>query len=218
MKKKILIGIPAVLALALVFFGPELVDLVRLQAYLTESQEAYQANKGEWPHLTDACETCHGRKGNSLHQGYPSLAGQPESYLAIQLRQFASGERENPNMSPLAMTMSKEEIQRYAEFFSRQTAKENQFFDADPELQEQGERLVESGGCAGCHGTSLTGQGEFPLLAGQGYDYLVKQLDAFASGERKDATGVMNSMVGSLSADERKAIASYLAGLPPITN
>lgn len=218
MKKKILIVIPSVIVLALVFFGPELVDLVRLQAYLTESQEAYQENKGEWPHLTDACESCHGRNGNSLHQGYPSLAGQPASYIAQELRKFASGDRQNPNMSPLAMTMSEEEIQLYAEFFSRQVAKENKFFVSDPQLQERGERLVATGGCASCHGDRLTGQGEFPLLAGQGYDYLTKQLDAFASGERKDSTGVMNIMARGLSTEDRKAIASYMAGLTPTTD
>lgn len=218
MKKALLIGLPAVIVLLLVFFGPELVDLYRLQAYLTESEELYQANKGAWPHPVDACEACHGRNGTSLHQGYPSLAGQPEAYLATQLRNFANGDRNNPNMGPLAMTMSEEEIQLYAEFFARQPAKENAYFEADAQGRERGKALAESGGCTGCHGERLMGQGPFPRLASQGYGYLLNQLDAFAEGERNDPTGMMNSLAAGWSPEDRKAIATYLASLPPEQN
>ena len=68
--------------------------------------------------------------------------------------------------------------------------------------------------CAGCHsGTSpgISAVDTFPNLAGQKQGYLVKQLKAFKSGERKDAT--MTAMVASLSDSDIDNIASYFSSL-----
>ncbi|MNF17757.1 Cytochrome c-552 precursor [compost metagenome] len=57
------------------------------------------------------------------------------------------------------------------------------------------------------------GQGAFPRLAGQGADYLLVQLDAFAQGSRVDPTGSMKAVTQTLTAQDRKALAHYLAAL-----
>jgi cytochrome c553 len=41
-----------------------------------------------------ACKSCHGANGEG-HGAVPRLAGQHANYLAIQLRMFSSGVREN---------------------------------------------------------------------------------------------------------------------------
>ena len=216
--KKLLILIAAILALLLAVYGRELLDLYRLISYIERSTEAYEAEGGTWPQLADACIVCHGFQGSSEHPAYPSLAGQPAAYTAAQLRRFASGERDNPNMGPLAMTLSEAEIIQLAKHFARQPPRENQSFVADAALSEQGRQRVAAGGCAACHGETLMGRDQNPRLAGQGYDYLLAQLEAFASGARADPSGVMNNLAAAIPTKDRKAIAQHLATLAPAAN
>lgn len=216
MKKRIWLGIPGVIVAGLLaYFGPDLVGLYRLDRYISASAAVYEANSGPWPHVSDVCIGCHGAKGNSLHQGYPSLAGQPAPYVAAQLHKFASGERPNPTMGPLAMTMSETEINHLADHFARQPAADNRYFAPDAALLAKGKDLVASGNCVACHGGKLMGHDQFPRLAGQGYDYLLAQFDAFADGARSDPTGMMQRIATAASAQDRKAMATYLASLAP---
>ena len=213
--KKTLMGIAAVIALLLAVVGPDVLALVRLMDFIETSSEAYQADGGPWPHVTDTCTGCHGAKGDSLHQGYPDLAGQPALYIATQLRNFATEQRPNPNMSPLAMTLSESEIKTISDYFARQPVVENGSFEPDPVLRDKGKQLVTDGGCAACHGEQLMGRDLNPRLSAQGYDYLVAQLDAFAVGKRSEPTGTMQRLASAVSKDDRRAIASYLASLRP---
>lgn len=181
MKKKLLLATGAALVVLLALFGRDLLGLYRLLDYLDTTTQAYEA-EGPWPHTADACLGCHGKQGSSLHQRYPSLAGQPAEYLKAQLHNFASGQRMNPNMQPLAMSLTEKQILELSDYYARQPALDNHGFDSDPALRAQGGKLAAAGACMACHGEHLLGQGPFPRLAGQGADYLLAQLDAFAEG------------------------------------
>jgi cytochrome c553 len=64
--------------------------------------------------------------------------------------------------------------------------------------------------CAACHGADGNSPlPNFPKLAGQHSDYIVKQLKEFKSGERKDAT--MNGMAAALSDQDMADIAAFYA-------
>lgn len=215
MKKRFLLGVAVIVAILLVALGPTVLDLLRLQHYIDTWGPAAEADAGAWPRLPDVCAGCHGNQGNSQNQGYPSLAGQPDAYLANQLRNFAEGRRENPNMAPLAQTLSEAEVKLVSEYYARQPAAANLNFESDAASREKGRQLVSDRGCAACHGGNLMGRGIFPRLAGQGYDYLLAQLDAFAAGTRSEPTGAMKNFAVAMSADERKAIAAFLATLKP---
>jgi cytochrome c553 len=69
--------------------------------------------------------------------------------------------------------------------------------------------------CAGCHGMSGEGRPEagYPRLAAQPEAYLVRQLEAFASGRRKSA--VMEPLARSLTAEERRRLAQEFAHRTP---
>ena len=54
---------------------------------------------------------------------------------------------------------------------------------------------------------------DFPRLAGTGLPYLQAQLDAFASGERRNP--LMQQIAQKLTPDERAAVASSYSQLPP---
>ena len=63
--------------------------------------------------------------------------------------------------------------------------------------------------CAACHGpdgNSPTGP-DFPRLAGQHYDYLLKALRDYKAGSRKNA--IMGGQVGSLTSQDMADLAAF---------
>lgn len=215
MRKYLLIGAGVlVLGLAIVF-GPTALGLYRLQDHIDTDAKADQADAGSWPRQTDSCAFCHGKQGHSVNPRYPDLAGLPAPYVEAQLRAFASGQRRNPNMEPLAMQLADKDIVALGAYYAKQRPQTNPYVKPNGAVVSQGKQLVESGGCVACHGPKLEGQATFPRLAGQGDDYLAKQLDAFAAGTRTEPSGTMKMLTSARTAAERKAIASYLASLDP---
>lgn len=204
-------GGAAAIGLALFAIGPDLLGVYRFETYVSANNKAYEAD-GPWPHLTDVCTACH----ISVDQRYPNLAGQPAAYLTAEIRDFASGKRASPNMRLLAMTLSDAEVKVIADYFAHRAATPNQYFHPDPALQARGKALAAASGCAACHGDDFMGHDRYPRLAGQGYDYLAKQLDAFASDQRSEETGTMNRLAKAVTPADRKAIATYLAALNPV--
>ena len=68
--------------------------------------------------------------------------------------------------------------------------------------------------CMACHGANGEGQAAsaFPRLAGQPQAYLLKQLQAFAGGQRKNPQ--MAPIAGALNAGQMRDAAEYYASLP----
>ncbi|MEE1886487.1 c-type cytochrome [Pseudomonas carassii] len=214
MKKKLLLLFSLLIVTGLGFYGRELVGLYQLVSYVDSVTEAHDAN-GPWPQVFDGCNGCHGANGSSLHQRYPSLAGQPAAYVTAQLHSFANGQRVYPNMQPMAQILSADEITFLADYYARQPVVANHGVKPDPALHARGEQLAKGGACTACHGAQLMGQGNFPRLAGQGVDYLQAQLDAFAEGRRVDPSGAMTAIVANLTTQDRQALSHYLATLAP---
>jgi cytochrome c553 len=70
--------------------------------------------------------------------------------------------------------------------------------------------------CTACHGKTLNGHGDAPLLAGQPPTYLVRQLWDFQNSERRGGlTAPMRAIAARLRVDEMLAVAAYLASLTP---
>lgn len=67
--------------------------------------------------------------------------------------------------------------------------------------------------CISCHGPQLAGNpvGGIPRIAGLSAEYIQAQLDALASGARRNA--IMLPVASSLSAAERQALAAYISTL-----
>ncbi len=66
--------------------------------------------------------------------------------------------------------------------------------------------------CVACHGVNGVSMVDlYPNLAGQKAGYLVKQMNAFKDGTRKDPT--MNAMVMPLTSEDIANIAAYYASL-----
>jgi cytochrome c553 len=72
--------------------------------------------------------------------------------------------------------------------------------------------------CATCHGPEAKGNGEFPRLAGQLYDYIVKKLTNWTkergqNPEKPDTSAIMQPIAHALTEPEIKAVAAYVSYL-----
>jgi cytochrome c553 len=71
--------------------------------------------------------------------------------------------------------------------------------------------------CTWCHGTSAQGYYQAPRLAGQRADYLVNQLQAFATHQRDEFLSVkyMWNAAAHLDPSTLRNLAAYFSALPP---
>ena len=76
---------------------------------------------------------------------------------------------------------------------------------ANPEAGKEKSRT-----CAACHGPDgNSATGDFPKLAGQHYDYLVKALKDYKTGARKNA--IMTPQVANLNQRDFEDLAAYFS-------
>jgi cytochrome c553 len=64
------------------------------------------------------CQACHGLDGLAKTPDAPNIAGQTEPYLITQLQAFKSGARKNDAMSVVAPSLSDQDIEDLAAYFS----------------------------------------------------------------------------------------------------
>ena len=162
--------------------------------------------------MAQACAPCHGPNGNSTDPRYPILAGQTMRYAYVQLKDYKEGRRQDPDMTPIAATLGKEDMLALATYFSEQKPVSIRF-EPDAERAAQGKYRADVTLCASCHQGQYQGQNEGPRLAGQHPQYLKKQLMDFKSRARTNDAGTMTSLSATLSDAHIEDIAQYLAGL-----
>ncbi|MFC0695364.1 c-type cytochrome [Paraburkholderia humisilvae] len=158
------------------------------------------------------CAACHGPLGNSTNPDYPILAGQTQRYLYLELKDFKEGRRSDPRMSPIAATLSREDMQDLADYFSQQRPAPVKV-DADAASIDAGKRKAAEVLCTMCHLGGFIGQNEIPRVAGQYPQYIAKQLRDFRSHTRTNDAGNMTSVTRNLSDDDIRNLAAYVASL-----
>ena len=160
----------------------------------------------------EACVACHGNNGNSPSGMFPSLAGQSDRYIYLQLRDYKEGRRKNPMMSAVAAGLEKQDMKDIAAYFSKQK-QERTGFKADPARITAGAKKAEESLCAMCHLGGMKGQNEVPRLAGQHPDYILTQLKAFKARERTNDAGNMTSLAQTLSEEDMTNLAHWISDL-----
>jgi cytochrome c553 len=65
-----------------------------------------------------ACNVCHGQNGISTMPNTPHLAGQPEPYVADQLKAYRSGKRSHEIMTLMAKPLTDKEISDLAAWYA----------------------------------------------------------------------------------------------------
>ena len=166
------------------------------------------------------CANCHGPQGRSYAPKFPVLAGQHAGYLAAQLHAFKAQTRGDPDalgyMWGMAAPLSDDMITALAAYYSGQTPGPGARGDAA--IIARGADIYTKGlapegipPCVGCHGPNAAGTADFPRLAGQHAQYLLKQLRSFQNNLRDVA--VMHGVAQGFQIDEMKAVAAYLQSL-----
>jgi cytochrome c553 len=158
------------------------------------------------------CQACHGPNGNSTVPLFPILAGQTARYLYLQLRDFKEGRRHDPLMDPFAAKLSRQDMFDLAAFYAAQKPRPTAF-TPDPQKATRGQKKVAETLCTMCHLKEFMGQNEVPRVAGQHYEYIVKQMRDFKSGTRANDAGTMASVSKTLSEEDVDDLGHYLAGL-----
>ena len=171
------------------------------------------------------CFMCHGLDGVGDSAGaFPRLTDQAALYMYTQLIDYASGERPNDVMSPIARAMSEAQMADVAFYYSVVDAPFAPRPVVDPDLLERGRELAEDGldeagvePCNLCHGRNGIGDPPlFPYLAGQYAPYTELQLQLWQEGVRaNDPLGVMAEIADALSEEDIRAVALYYEWLRP---
>jgi cytochrome c553 len=194
---------------------PSLQTYARVSACLLSSLLAtapLSAQTADVPPKAATCVACHGPNGNSVVGTFPVLAGQTARYLYIELRDFKEGRRTDPVMSPMAADLTRDEMLALATYFSQQKVTPTGF-KPDAARAARGEKKAAETLCTMCHLGGFAGQNEIPKVAGQQFDYVVKQLKDFKARTRTNDGGNMTSVAQTLSEDDMIDLANYTAGL-----
>jgi len=166
------------------------------------------------------CATCHGDTGISTNDTWPSLSGQPVGYTFKVLRDYRehklSGTQRGELMAYIVAEMSDQDMADIASYFAQSALPPAR----TPSVQEAAETLDLLGDparlippCSVCHGNK--GQGsfpDFPALAGQSPEFLVRSMMDFRAGYRgNDVYSRMRLIAGTLTEDEIEGLAAYFA-------
>jgi cytochrome c553 len=160
----------------------------------------------------EVCVACHGPNGNSILPLVPILAGQTARYLYLQLKDFKEGLRTDPQMTPFAANLSRDDMFDLSAYFAAQKSRGGSF-KPDPAKVAKGQDKAAETLCTMCHLGGFMGQNEVPRVAGQHYEYTVKQLKDFKTARRTNDAGTMASVSKTLSDADIENLAHFLVNL-----
>lgn len=203
------------LAVAAVAYGPMAWDAWRFSDDIRERRLQAGGPQARGAAIAVTCNHCHGENGNSRSDVYPALAGLPADYLLGQLKDFASGRRESPHMRPLAIYLPQADLEAISVHYAKQSVElppqDSAAASSAPASTAAAAARLQA--CTGCHGTALQGATVAPRLAGQGASYLLRQIEAFRAGARKDASGAMAAVAQALNPAELEDLAKAASAL-----
>jgi cytochrome c553 len=185
--------------------------------------------------LAKRCDHCHGSEGFSPIALTPNLAGMNTLAIWKQMEDFRTHKRRSRAMEPIAESLSTRDVADVVSYYAALPVfpdpQDNRVFpqaQPDPGRVAIASRLVTFGDgergippCQSCHGPVAYRPG-VPSLANQNGDYVLNQLEMFASRNRgNDINMPMRTIAGLLNEDERHALAEYYGagvGLQPASS
>jgi cytochrome c553 len=179
----------------------------------------------------ETCGACHLPSGAGRPDGtFPQLAGQHTTVLIKQMADIRAGLRDNPTMYPFAATLTDaQELADVAAYIeSLCIPPDHGHYDSKPgdagkdwkvpadtdKRIAEGKALYEKE-CLECHGKNGEGNKEkfYPVIAGQHYKYLLRQMTEIRNGHRRNANPDMVKIIKKYSDDQLISISAYQASL-----
>ena len=163
----------------------------------------------------EVCSACHLPSGSGRPDGtFPQLAGQHKTVLIKQIADIRAGRRDNPIMYPFATTLTDpQELADVAAYIQTLPIPPGNGRGPGTSLAS-GEQLFQRD-CVQCHGKQGEGNEEkfYPVLAGQHYEYMLRQIRDIAAGRRRNANPDMVKVVKAYKDEELQAVVDYMSRL-----
>ncbi len=188
-------------------FRPTLLALgLGVIATATSAGASAEGNVENGKKLAYTCHGCHGipnYKNAWPSYSVPRLGNQNAGYLTVALGEYASGERSHPTMHSHAVTLSAQDRADIAAYLQSEGVDESAEVIGTPPIATQT--------CVQCHGANGAKalSAEYPALAGQYPDYLVRALQDYKSGKRKNP--IMAGIIAGVNEADFEAIALFFS-------
>ncbi|MBK7464450.1 MAG: c-type cytochrome [Betaproteobacteria bacterium] len=180
----------------------------------------------------ETCGACHLPSGAGRPDGtFPQLAGQHTTVLIKQMADIRAGLRDNPTMYPFAATLTDaQELANVAAYIEKLCIPtDHGHYDSKPgdntaanwtppadtaKRLAEGKALYEKE-CLECHGKNGEGVKEkfYPVIAGQHYKYLLRQMTEIRDGHRRNANPDMVKIIKKYNNDQLISISAYQSSL-----
>jgi len=233
MKKRIVAAVLAMISAAAPAAPPAVKGSGSQDAEHGETSEALTltGDRRRGAEAYEVCAACHLPSGAGRRDGtFAQLAGQHSTVLIKQLADIRSGLRDSPTMRPFAATLidaqALADVAAYIE--SRCIPPDNGRYDSKPgnaardwqapadtaQQLARGQALYEKD-CATCHGVHGEGNKDqfYPVLAGQHYKYLLRQMTEIRDGKRGNASAPMVKLIARYDDPQLVAVSAYQASL-----
>jgi cytochrome c553 len=175
----------------------------------TPAPAATAGNAERGKQISYTCLGCHGVPGyKNAYPNYsvPKLEGQHPEYIVIALQAYRSGERSHLTMHSQASTLTDQDMQDIAAFFSGKPLA--------PNSASQSKAPDAAQVCVACHGQDGVGiTPQYPSLAGQHEDYIERALHDYKKGGRKNP--IMATFASQVKDADVRVIAEYYAERQP---
>jgi cytochrome c553 len=169
-----------------------------------------EAKKGEEGY--EICGACHLPSGAGRPDGtFPQLAGQHTTVLIKQMADI-------PTMYPFAKELTDpQELAHVAAYIQKLCipVDHGKYEGPDASLQiAKGKDLYQKQ-CLECHGKNGEGDKDkfYPVIAGQHYKYLLRQMTEIRDGHRRNANPDMVKVIKPYTNDQLVAISAYQSSL-----
>ena len=199
---------------------------IESSGYVWNAQEGEKAealklkgDKANGEEAYEVCGACHLPSGGGSPDGtFPQLAGQHSTVLIKQMTDIRAGQRDNPTMYPFAVTLTDPQeladVSAYIQSLCIQT-KHGVYEGADAEQQVAKGKALYQKQFLECHAGNGEGDKEkfYPVIAGQHYKYLLRQMTEIRDGKRRNANPDMLKIIKPYTDEELVAISAYQASL-----
>jgi cytochrome c553 len=175
-----------------------------LTGNLENGEEAYEI-----------CSGCHLPSGAGRPDGtFPQLAGQHPVVVIKQIADIRAGRRDNPIMYPFAKSLiDQQELADVSAYIKTLPIPTDNGKGPGTNLEE-GKKLYDRD-CVKCHGEKGEGDAEkfYPVLAGQHYKYMLRQIQEIAEKKRRNANPDMVKIVENYTHEQQAAVVDYMSRL-----
>jgi cytochrome c553 len=167
----------------------------------TAQEPALKGDPQRGKAISYTCLGCHGIDGyKNAYPNYsvPELEGQHPEYLASALKGYRDGDRAHLTMHSQASTLSDQDIIDVVTYFAGKPL--------TPDSKPEGTVPAPAQLCTSCHGANGVGITPlYPTLAGQHPDYIVRALQEYKKGGRKNP---IMAIIAEYFSKQRPALAT----------